>query len=235
MTDIGFWKPHECEHRDRTFWAIYGRNCRCSKSAYKYSNWHLWTFDAHKFIPEIFWGENFLISSRVKKSLKNFIFEVLMKNSGVERKEMELKCFASVGTFLTVLQSTVEMFDVNSCHAFLIRNVIRCDCEMMIAFGVGICQQHSALILAFWNDDICMLDSHLKCLQQFPSIQIFSLMMAWLSKLNFSLQLTIIFENARAEFTFHSLIEFFIRFFHFLSFWWKKSPSKNSKSGERSK
>lgn len=87
---------------------------------------------------------NFLILSRQseeEREIPIFIHEAVMKYS--RRKEMELKCFlfvlrfASVGTFLIFFLSATECFDVNSCHAFLIRLVIRCDCEMMIAPQVG--------------------------------------------------------------------------------------------------
>lgn len=63
-----------------------------------------------------------------RKSLRVFIHlysnEIFRK-----RKEMELKClYFAICCCWHVLDSlAVEMFDVNSCHAFLIRNVIRCD------------------------------------------------------------------------------------------------------------
>lgn len=81
---------------------------------------------------------------------------------------MELKCLCLaicccwhvLDFFLFIQLQKCKMFDVNSCHAFLIRNVIRCDCEMMIAFWVGICFSNSTYILACLlvclDDDICM-------------------------------------------------------------------------------
>jgi hypothetical protein len=87
-------------HRWRTegtFWAIYGSNCRCKIltiniqiDIYGYLM-HKWSLYGEIFLTkQKIFLKKFLISRVKKEKLKNFIFEVVMKNSGVEkRKEKE--------------------------------------------------------------------------------------------------------------------------------------------------
>lgn len=69
-------------------------------------------------------SEEFLIS----------IYENVMKYSR-NRKEMELKCLClAILQLLARFMFSFVLLDVNSCHAFLIRNVIRSDATMMMSF-----------------------------------------------------------------------------------------------------
>lgn len=131
---------------------------------------------------------------------------------------MELKCLCLVIHYMAVwllfARFSLSFFlrvllDVNSCHAFLIRNVIRSDSTMMMSFSSWDLQTfHSPSSLCLLKCDVLFLPY---CMPSFHSyiLILFTIMQ---NKLNISPQLTIISAHARiaVECTFHLLAEFFI-------------------------